>query len=187
MSQPLEPSDRALLELARAGDAQSFGTFYRRRHGVVLAFLRPRVRNADLTADLMCETFASALVAVHDPRRELPCKPIAWLVTIAHHELLDALRRGKVAENARRRLGLEPIVLNDQDLDAVDEMAHEADLMAELSRELPPDQLYALTAHLFEDRDYPEIAAELGCSPSVVRKRVSRGLRTLRTNRGVIS
>jgi len=179
-----EATDRELLEIARAGDAEAFGDFYRRRHGVVLAFLRPRVRNSELAADLMCETFASALMVVHDPKRELPREPVAWLVTIAHHELLDALRRGTVADGARRRLSLEPLALEDQDLAAVEDAAAQADLMAQLAIELPADQLRALTDRVLGERGYPEIARELGCSEAVVRKRVSRALSTLRTNRG---
>ena len=180
-------SDRVLLERARAGEAECFGELYRRRRGVVLAFLRPRVASAELAADLMCETFASALIAVHEQARELPREPVAWLVTIARNELRDAWRRGRVTEGARRRLALEPIELGDEDLLAVDEAAAEADLLARLADELPPDQLHALSAHLIDDRGYPEIAAELGCSQSVVRKRVSRGLATLRVNRGATS
>jgi RNA polymerase sigma factor (sigma-70 family) len=179
--------DRELLERARAGDAECFGEFYRRRRGAVLAFLRPRVATAELAADLMCETFAGALIAVHAPDREMPREPVAWLVAIARNQLLDAWRRGRVAEGARRRLELEPVVLGDDDLVAVDDAAADAHLLAQLADELPPDQLYALNAHLFEERGYPEIADELGCSQSVVRKRVSRGLTTLRANRGVTS
>jgi RNA polymerase sigma factor (sigma-70 family) len=182
-----EIGDRTLLERARDGDAECFGEFYRRRRRVVLAFLRPRVRSAELAADLMCETFASALVAVHQLDRELPREPVAWLVAIARNELLDAWRRGTVAERARRRLQLEPVVLGDEDLTAVDDAAADADLLAQLAEELPPDQLHALSAHLFEGRGYEEIAQELGCSQSLVRKRVSRGLITLRANRGVRS
>src|ERR1019366_4369522 len=36
-------------------------------------------------------------------------------------------------------------------------------------------------ARVLDERDYEEIAAELRCSEAVVRKRVSRALRTLRT------
>ena len=45
---------------------------------------------------------------------------------------------------------------------------------------LAPDQREAIEAHHLEERGYGEIAAELQCSESVVRKRVSRGLAALR-------
>jgi RNA polymerase sigma-70 factor (ECF subfamily) len=179
-----DASDQELLSRTRAGEAECFGELYRRRRGAVLAFLRPRVRLAELAADLMCETFAAALVATHDPHRELPREPVAWLVTIARNELLDAHRRGTVADNSRRRLALEPLVLDDEDLAAIDAAAADADLLAQLADELPPDQLRALSARLFDERSYIDIAQELGCSQAVVRKRVSRALTSLRANRG---
>jgi RNA polymerase sigma-70 factor (ECF subfamily) len=184
-SGPTRENDRELLERARDGEAECFGEFYRRRRRVILAFLRPRVSSPELAADLMCETFAAALIAVHRPERELPREPIAWLVTIARNELLDARRRGRVAEDARRRLALDPVVIDDEDLIAVEDEdeAADADLLGRLADELPPDQFHALSA-LFDDRGYPEIAEELGCSEAVVRKRVSRALSTLRVNRG---
>lgn len=95
------------------------------------------------------------------------------------------LRRTLGGARRGRRLALEPLALGDEDLIAVDDAAADADLLAQLADELPPDQLSAVTAHVLEDRDYSEIAADLGCSESVLRKRVSRGLRTLRVNRGV--
>lgn len=178
-------SDRELLRRARAGEPQCFGELYRRRRGAVLGFLRPRVGNPELAADLMCETFAAALIAVHESDRELPHQPVAWLVAIARNELLDAWRRGRVAEGARLRLALEPLSLGDEDLIAVEEAASEADLLAKLEQELPADQFQALSARLLDERSYPEIARELGCSQAVVRKRVSRALTVLRANRGV--
>lgn len=177
-------TDRELLQDARDGDAQAFGELYSRRRGAVLSFLRPRVRDAELAADLMCETFASALLAVHDRKRPLPEQPIAWLIAIARNELLDAVRRGAVADGARRRLRLQPLTLEDEDLLAIDDEAAEADLMSALAEELPADQLDALKARVLDERSYLEIATELRCSQAVVRKRVSRALATLRLNRG---
>jgi RNA polymerase sigma factor (sigma-70 family) len=49
-----------------------------------------------------------------------------------------------------------------------------------LLAELPPDEQVAVRARVIEERDYSEIASELGCSELVVRKRVSRGLSRLR-------
>jgi RNA polymerase sigma factor (sigma-70 family) len=49
-----------------------------------------------------------------------------------------------------------------------------------LLAELPPDQREAVRARVLEDLDYRELAARLRVSPAVARKRVSRGLHTLR-------
>ncbi|CAA9498672.1 MAG: hypothetical protein AVDCRST_MAG53-2278 [uncultured Solirubrobacteraceae bacterium] len=46
---------------------------------------------------------------------------------------------------------------------------------------LPQGQRHAVWARVVEEREYVDIARELRCSQSVVRKRVSRGLQGLRT------
>lgn len=175
--------DSELLRRARGGDAEAFGVFYRERRGAVLALLRPRVAGAEIAADLMCETFVQALIAVHDKRRDLPVVPIAWLLTIARNELIDSVRRGRVADATRRRLAMQPLELSDRDLEAVESAAADEDAIATLASFLPPEQLEALTARVIDERPYEEIAADLKCSPSVVRKRVSRAVARLRSTR----
>jgi RNA polymerase sigma factor (sigma-70 family) len=187
MSIAVHVRDRELLRRTRDGDPEAFGDFYRRRRGDLLAYLRVRVPTAELAMDLMCETFVKALVVVHDQERELPTVPLAWLLTMARNELIDAARRGHVDDSARQRLAMEPLQLSDRDLDAVDEAAADADLLDRLREGLPQDQSQALIARVLEDREYAEIAAELRTSESVIRKRVSRALSHLRTMREEIS
>ena len=45
--------------------------------------------------------------------------------------------------------------------------------------ELPPDQREAVLARHVAEQPYAVIAERLGCSESVVRQRVSRGLKTV--------
>jgi RNA polymerase sigma-70 factor (ECF subfamily) len=183
MAAEIHVTDRELLRRTRDGDAEAFGSFYRARRGTVLAFLRVRVSSPELATDLMCETFAQALAAVHDGDRDLPVVPIAWLLTIARNELIDSVRRGRVADTTRRRLALEPLDLSDRDIAAIEDAAADADVIADLQRALPADQFRALDAHILDERDYADIATELECSQSVVRKRVSRALAQLRSTR----
>lgn len=183
MNAAMHLDDRELLSRTRAGDAEAFAAFYEARRGDVLAFLRARVRSGELAMDLMCETFARALLAVHDHDRELPAVPLGWLLTIARNELIDSLRRGRVVDDTRRRLAMEPLELTDLDLAAVEQAAADADLFGRLREVLPEDQLEALTARVIDERDYAEIARDLHTSQSVVRKRVSRALAQLRSIR----
>jgi len=53
--------------------------------------------------------------------------------------------------------------------------------LEQLLGDLPDDLRDAVVARVLEERDYDEIAAQLGCSQQVVRKRVSRGLTRLRS------
>lgn len=54
-----------------------------------------------------------------------------------------------------------------------------------LLESLPAELRAAVRGRVIEGRDYAELARELECSELLVRQRVSRGLRTLRTLRGV--
>lgn len=180
MSAQIHVDDRELLRRTRAGEAEAFGVFYRTHRGAVLGFLRVRVGRPELAADLMGETFAQALVAVHDEARELPVVPIAWLLTIARHLLVDATRRGRVEDATRRRLAMEPLRLDDRDLAEIESAAADADVRALVRALLPADQADAFVARVLDEREYGEIAGEVALSESVVRKRVSRARAQLR-------
>ncbi len=177
---PDTKTDRQLLEEARGGCGESFEVVYGRHHAVVLAFLARRVQQPELAADLLAETFASLLSLVKDAQHAVPPIPVAWLLVTARNLLIDSHRRGRVDDRARRRLAMQPVVLDDRDLERVEEISAETDLMRELASQLEPDQFQALRARVLDERDYGEIAAQLKCSESVVRKRVSRALGVLR-------
>jgi RNA polymerase sigma factor (sigma-70 family) len=173
-------ADQELLALALTTEPEAFTVFYERHVDVVLAFLRRRTSSPEVAADLMAETFAAALLALHaDTEPEQLEVPVAWLLGIARNKLFESYRRGRVEAAAREKLGLEPLVLDDSDLALVDELS-ESDLVSQLADLLPADQLQALRARVIDEREYDEIARDLDCSEAVVRKRVSRALSTLR-------
>jgi RNA polymerase sigma factor (sigma-70 family) len=162
---------------------KAFGVFYSRHERLVISFLHRRCRNAELTADLTAETFARALegAARFDPERAQSTSAIPWLLGIAHHTLVASIRQGVVADDARRRLGGAQLPLSDEALTRI-ERSTELDIpIDELLGGLPEDLREAVIARVLNERDYGEIAAQLGCSQQVVRKRVSRGLSRLRT------
>jgi RNA polymerase sigma factor (sigma-70 family) len=170
-------SDEELLVLAR-DTPQAFGAFYRRHVHAVQSYFRRRVSDAETAFDLTAETFAGALGSVprYEPRPE-PAR--AWLFGIARNTLFAALRRGQVEDRARRLLAMEPIVLDDDDLAALEQLAETP--AVEAIAGLPDDQRSAVVAHHVDGESYAEIAERLACSQSVVRQRVSRGLRAMKT------
>lgn len=175
-------NDTELLAAALSGDGDAFGAFYRRHARRIAAFHLARTRDAQDAADLTAETFAAALEVVDrfDPQRG---EPIAWLFGIARHRLATQARRGAVEDRARRRMGLERLVLDDAGLERV-EAAATAELVRVELREgfdaLPPDQREAIALRVLLDHDYAEVAGVTGSSEVVARKRVSRGLSALR-------
>jgi RNA polymerase sigma-70 factor (ECF subfamily) len=173
-------SDADLLE-ASSSDALCFGDFYRRYELRVLAYLRVRVRDPELAVDLAAETFARVLEHAGDFDRRLGGEDASgWLFTIAYNTMVSSLRRGRVADDARQRVGmLDAIELTDAAYDRIDAL-DEAQAVLPLLAGLPADQREALLARVVDEKPYDEIAAALQCSPLVVRKRVSRGLAALR-------
>jgi RNA polymerase sigma-70 factor (ECF subfamily) len=168
-------SDTELLLGARTS-SEPFGVFYERHFPSVLAFFRRRVAGPEEAFDLAAETFAAALAAV--PRFEPGPEPArAWLFAIARHKFSEALRSSRIQDDARRALAMQPIQLDDEAIEILETTARAA--AVELLETLGPDQRDAIKAHHVEDRGYAEIAAELRCSESVIRKRVSRGLAAL--------
>jgi RNA polymerase sigma factor (sigma-70 family) len=170
-------SDQELLVLAR-DTPPAFGSFYRRHVHAVHGYFRRRVGDAETAFDLTAETFAAALRAVprYEPRPE-PAR--AWLFGIARNKLSEALRQGQVEDRARRALAMEPIVLDEDDVATLELLSETPAL--EAVAELPADHRAAVLAHHVDGESYEEIAQRLACSQSVVRQRVSRGLRALRT------
>jgi RNA polymerase sigma factor (sigma-70 family) len=175
-----ENVDEELLRRHAAGDPDAFVAYYRRNLPRVLSFFLRRTGDPELTADLTAEVFAAALIAA--PRFQPGETPASsWLYGIAAHKLSDSRRRGRVEDHARRRLAMEPLRIDDLELERVEEIANRAnpDLDSAIAR-LPAEQRAALLARVVDERGYRDIAAEMNCSELLVRQRVSRGLRHLR-------
>jgi len=173
-------TDGELLKRTRCGDPEAFGALYERRHELVLAFLLKRTRNPEVAMDLMAETFAAALLALAEKPPEIDGSAAPWLLAIARNAMIDSFRRGTVENAARRRLALEPVQIDDSDIERVLRVAAETDLLIALAEELPTDQFDALRARVLDEQGYEQIARRLRCSEAVVRKRVSRAISALR-------
>jgi RNA polymerase sigma factor (sigma-70 family) len=173
-------NDARLLEASAHGDADAFAAFYRRHLPAVLGFCLRETGSREAAADLAGEVFAAALAGCrrYESRHD---SAAPWLLGIARNKLLESRRRGRVENAARRRLGIGRLELDDDDLARVEELAAIGDRPAlSLVDALPADERHAVRARIVDERAYADIAAELACSESVVRKRVSRGLARVR-------
>lgn len=168
----------ALLCAARS-DPKAFAAFYRLFERRLLTFFMRATRRAELAADLTAETFARALEALdtYDDSKGLAEQ---WLFGIARNLLYSSYRQGRVEALARERLGVAPLVLEDHASETIERLACHKHATLALA-DLPEEQRHAVKARVLDGFGYPEIAQELRCSEALVRQRVSRGLRTLRT------
>jgi RNA polymerase sigma factor (sigma-70 family) len=174
--------DSELLALIAAGDNAAYAAFYRRHQATVLTFLLRRTRDRDLSHDLTAETFFAAARSAASFQDSSGEGAAAWLLGIARNRWREQARRAETERRALARVaGREIADIDDYERveERVSTSADEDTVRAALAQ-LPEDQRHALQARIVDERDYPDIASELGISEAVVRQRVHRGLRRLR-------
>jgi RNA polymerase sigma factor (sigma-70 family) len=174
-----EITDADLLASTRV-DPGAFAVFYDRYESAVIGYFIRRTRDGELAADLTAEVFAAALSAA-DSYRPKSSTAAAWLFTIAHHTLARSVRRGRVEARARHRLGIRNAVeLEREQIERVEAALSSDQWVTEVLRGLAPEQQQAIRARILDELPYQQIAQRLQTSELVIRKRVSRGLATLR-------
>jgi RNA polymerase sigma factor (sigma-70 family) len=168
--------------LRRSGrDPGAFGVFYDRHAATVLAYFQRRTACAESAADLTAETFATAFRS-RRRYRDTGVPAIAWVLGIARHLLADSIRNERVEDRARRRLGLERVELDDEDLRRIEELADLAPVRERLDAalaELPPNSAEAVRLRVDAELPYAEVARRLGCTEGAARVRVARALTKL--------
>jgi RNA polymerase sigma-70 factor (ECF subfamily) len=147
----------------------------------VLGFLYRRTADPDTAADLTAETFAQAFLSRRS-FRDPGSGARAWLLGIAHHQLTRTLRRRRVEDGARRRLGIERVPMDDESYERIEELADFTpvrEAIREAMQTLSPRLAEALTLRIGLELPYEEVARRLGCSQGAARVRVARGLARL--------
>jgi RNA polymerase sigma-70 factor (ECF subfamily) len=172
-------SDEDLAAAAQSGDGDAFGELYRRHVVAITTFMRRRSSSPEVAFDLTAETFAAAVSGLGSYRSRRGSFR-GWLFGIAANELRSASRRGQVEDRARRRLALERIALDDEAIERIESLVDDA-VLTEALASLPAKQRAAIEARVLGEREYHDVARELGCSESVIRQRVSRGLSAMRS------
>jgi RNA polymerase sigma-70 factor (ECF subfamily) len=171
-------SDAQLLAAART-DPAAFRALYERYAERVLAFHQRRSRDADAAHDLTAETFAQAWLARKRFRDEAGGSAAPWLYGIANNVLRDSLRKRRVEDRARRRLGLPTVVEPDPEFERVEQRLSLPEAALRAIEEMPAADRAALDLRVVHERPYSEVAARLRCTPEAARLRVSRALRRL--------
>jgi RNA polymerase sigma-70 factor (ECF subfamily) len=174
-----ELTDADLLAATRH-DPGAFAAFYDRYEASIIGYLARRTGDIELAADLTAEVFAAALTAADRYRPEMPTAA-AWLFTIAHNTLARSVRRGRVEARARHRIGIrDAFELHSGQVERIEASLGGDQWVTDLLDGLPPEQQQAIRARVLDDWPYQEIADRMQTSELVIRKRVSRGLASLR-------
>jgi RNA polymerase sigma factor (sigma-70 family) len=175
-----------LTALARSvDDLDAFQEFYVATAQRLIVFFTRRTLNAEVALDLTGETFAVALQRRAQFRGSTDAEAEGWLFAIARRQLSHFWRRGVAERKALAQVGMDPPSLGQAELDRIEELAGLPELRRRVRQAilgLSPQTAYAVTQRIVEEREYDDLAAELGVSQDVVRARVSRGLRALAAN-----
>jgi RNA polymerase sigma factor (sigma-70 family) len=140
------------------------------QHGpTVLRVCRALLARPD-AEDAWSETFLAALRAYPDLADGANVE--AWLVTIAHHKAIDALRA-----QSRRAIPVAEIVEASSTPDAWEPPD---DNLWEALRALPTKQRQAVAYHHLAGLPYAEVATIIGGSTDAARRAAHDGIRSLR-------
>jgi RNA polymerase sigma-70 factor (ECF subfamily) len=169
-------------ELIASGDPDAFALLYERHVAAVFGWARTRV--GDYAADLTAEVFARAWLSRGAFQDEMAGSALPWLCGIARNVLRDSLRRRRVEERARARLGLPRGIGNDPEYEAVERRLSLPEAALRAIAELPANEREVLDLRVVQERPYSEIAERLRCTPQAARLRVSRAVRRLTLSLG---
>lgn len=94
--------------------------------------------------------------------------------------LARSIRRGRVEDETRQRLGMAVLVIDDDAIARIDALASQDGAAVEALGDLSTRLRDAVSGRVIDEREYRELAQALSCSESVVRQRVRRGLGRIR-------
>lgn len=174
---PEELRLRALVDLAREGDAEAFGQLYDHYVNGIFRFIYYRVGSQQLAEDLTSETFVRGLRAIQ--RFSWQGKDFgAWLTTIARNLVVDHFKSG------RARL---EIVSDDVPEGPQTAPSTEDDVMSLLSNEmlfaavaeLPTEQRECVLMRFIQGLSIAQTAAALGRTEGAIKQLQLRAVRNL--------
>jgi RNA polymerase sigma-70 factor (ECF subfamily) len=168
---------RALVDLAKQGDAEAFGQLYDNYMPGVFRFIYYRVGSRQLAEDLTSETFVRGLRAIQ--RFNWQGKDFgAWLTTIARNLVADHFKSSRsrleivtesIPETQTHAAGPEDEVLS--------AISHE--ILFEAISSLPPEQRDCILMRFIQGLSIAETAAALGRSEGAIKQLQLRAVRSL--------
>ena len=187
-----DPSFDDLIQRLRAGDQAAATELVRRYEGAVRRTIRFRLSDARLrsvldSTDVCQSVFASFFVRAAAGQYELgaPEQLVKLLVTMARNKLASQVRREQAGRRDRRRTGAAPA--GEEPADAGPSPSQEVsarELLQEVYRRLSPEER-RLVELRNDGRDWEAIAAEVGGTAVVLRKRLSRALDRITRELGI--
>lgn len=166
------PSDAALMERIRAGDADAFAALVRRHQEPLLNFFRRMGAHTGEAEEMVQVTFLR--LYGYRMRYAPRAKFTTFLYTLARHAWIDETRR-----RARRREKAMPAAHAVSSADDVRRIEARLDVEAALAR-LSERLRLVVVMSVYQGLSYPEIAQALEIPVGTVKSRMFLALRALR-------
>ncbi len=181
---PKPSSDEALVTSVAAGDKNAMRILYARHSARVFRFLLRLVDNPATAEDLVSETFVD--VWRQAGRFEARSKASTWLLGIARHKALSALRqRGfDQLDDAAFALVADP----SEDPETNAERQSRAAVLRECLRQMPPAQRELLDLIYYHEQSIADVARIVGVPENTVKTRAfyaRKRLAELMVERGI--
>jgi RNA polymerase sigma-70 factor, ECF subfamily len=172
------PNESRLVELAMAGDFDSFAALYNCHLDAIYRYIFYRSGDAQDAEDLTEQVFLKAWQALPQ-YRPVGCRFINWLYRIAHNMLADHHRRRRlIAYEALRGDIAPPDEAGEAALEEVISLEESACLAAAI-RKLPEEYQQVIILRFIEGLGHPEIARILDKSEAACRTIQHRALAAL--------
>jgi RNA polymerase sigma factor (sigma-70 family) len=176
-------TDAQALEALRR-DPDAICALYDRHLVELVGFLRGAGATQEMAWDVAQETFARLLARGFRGRLAPDGSAWPWLAVTSRNLLRDWQRRGTADERARRRLGIAVIASGEEDIEdalaRLDSQTRAGGVESALAS-LPPAQHAAVVGRVIDEKEYAVLAEDAYESEQTIRRRVSRGLRSMRT------
>jgi RNA polymerase sigma-70 factor (ECF subfamily) len=172
-------SDEELMKKFGRGDGAAFETLYRRHESRVFRYLYRHVGNHASANDLMQEVWFA--VARNAGRYQPTAKFTTWLFTMAHHRMVDSLRKlrphlslDSVEPEAEEKTSLANRLPADHRAEPSSELSSqdEAAALLEAVNALPVEQRTAFLMQAEGELSLADIAEATGSSVETVKSRL---------------
>jgi RNA polymerase sigma factor (sigma-70 family) len=173
-------AEEELLAAAAQGDQAAFGSLYEAHYAEVYDFAVRTLRDESAAADTVQTAFTNAWASLRKGRKPERFRP--WLFTIAHHAIVDELRRRRrVAPGPVEEEGPDGVIRQNalpadlgSDPESIAEENELVGLFWSAAAALDRQQYALLDLHLRKGLSAEELSAHLGLSRQSVYTRLSR-------------
>lgn len=177
-------NDQELLSAYSGGNEEAVSVLIERHRKRIYDYIRMMVKDPDLADDLFQETFIKVLKSLREERYTDNGKFVAWVMRIAHNQIIDHFRRQKQQNNVSNDDVGYDLLNNKRFSDKTIEDHMVSDQISSDIRRLvdflPEEQREVVMLRHYNDLSFKEIAEQTGVSINTALGRMRYALINLR-------